>query len=317
MNPNQFAKFAWATLMVNFAVILWGAFVRATGSGAGCGSHWPLCNGEVVPRAPQVETMIEFGHRITSALAFFMIVALVIWAFRAFRSGSPVRLAAILALVFVLLEVVIGAGLIRFGWVKDDRSVARSVVMAIHLVNTFLLLGALTMTAWWGSGAKPAQFRGQGLAGLGWWLALAGTMVLGASGAITALGDTVFPAQSLAAGIQQEFAPGAHFLLRLRVWHPFIAISVGLYAVLVARTIKGLRPGLLTDWMADLQTALFIVQIVAGAINVALLAPVWMQLLHLALACAAWIGLVMLGLTAFAEREHPILQDGSPAGATA
>ena len=196
------------------------------------------------------------------------------------------------------------SSLVRFGLVRDDRSLARSVVMAIHLVNTFLLLGTLAMTAWWGSGAKPAQFRGQGLAGLGWWLALAGMMVLGASGAITALGDTVFPAQSLVEGLQQELSPGAHFLLRLRMWHPFIAISVGLYVVLVARTINALRPSPLTKRLADLQTALFIIQVIAGAINIALLAPVWMQLLHLALACAAWIGLIMLGLSAFAEIDY-------------
>ena len=59
MRP--FTRFAWAVLAANLAVVAWGAFVRATGSGAGCGQHWPPCNGAVVPRSPTAETAIEFS----------------------------------------------------------------------------------------------------------------------------------------------------------------------------------------------------------------------------------------------------------------
>jgi heme A synthase len=93
-------------------VILWGAFVRATGSGAGCGSHWPLCNGELVPRAPQVETVIEFIHRATSGLAFLLVLGLFVLAWRVYPKGDLVRRAAALSFLFIVTEALVGAGLV-------------------------------------------------------------------------------------------------------------------------------------------------------------------------------------------------------------
>lgn len=87
----RFAAFAWANVAYNLLVILWGAFVRATGSGAGCGDHWPLCDGQVIPRAPSTEMLIEFTHRLTSGVALLGAVALLVWAFRAYGRGHRVR----------------------------------------------------------------------------------------------------------------------------------------------------------------------------------------------------------------------------------
>src|SRR5436853_6203595 len=97
------ARFSIGVLCVNLAVIAWGAFVRATGSGAGCGSHWPLCNGEVLPRAPSVERIIEFSHRLTSGLSLLLVVALCVWAFRVHPRGHGVRRTSAAAVVFILL----------------------------------------------------------------------------------------------------------------------------------------------------------------------------------------------------------------------
>ena len=94
MRLTGLARFAWGVLAINIVVILWGAFVRASGSGAGCGSHWPLCNGEVVPVAVQVQTVIEFTHRVTSGTAFLLVIGLLVWARRAFPVGHQVRAAA-------------------------------------------------------------------------------------------------------------------------------------------------------------------------------------------------------------------------------
>jgi len=147
MDPRRFRRFAWGVLAYNLLVVAWGAYVRATGSGAGCGSHWPLCNGEVIPRAERIETLIEFSHRLTSALDGLLVLALAVWAFRLFPRRHPVRPAAAWSLVFLVAEALIGAGLVRFELVADDASLARALVMAAHLVNTFLLLAALTLTA--------------------------------------------------------------------------------------------------------------------------------------------------------------------------
>ncbi len=196
MKLSRFAWYAWGVLAYNILVILWGAFVRASGSGAGCGSHWPTCNGEVIHWPEQTETLIEFTHRLTSGLALILIVGLLVWAFRSYPKGHPVRVGAVLSFIFILTEALIGAGLVLFGWVDENASAARAVAIAIHLVNTFILLAVLTLTAWWASpGGKPLQLKNSwlnGALGLGF-LAILG---VGATGAVIALGDTLFPAAS-------------------------------------------------------------------------------------------------------------------------
>src|SRR5829696_7646401 len=143
------ARYAWAVLAYNVAVILWGAYVRATGSGAGCGAHWPLCNGEVVPRAAGVATLIEFSHRISSGVALIAIAILVVSAFRTTAAGHPARAGAVISGLLILTEAAVGAGLVLFQLVADNATMARAMFVAVHLLNTFLLLGALTLTAWW------------------------------------------------------------------------------------------------------------------------------------------------------------------------
>jgi hypothetical protein len=188
---TRFAKFAWLTLGYNVLVILWGAFVRATGSGAGCGSHWPTCNGQIIPRDPSIETLIEFSHRLTSGLAFLLVLAMLIWAFRAYPRRHIVRLGAVLSMVFMITEALVGAGLVLFERVATDVSYARAVWMAAHLLNTFILLLFIILTAWWASGGARFPLRGQGWTGAATLGALVLMTVIGMSGAVTALGDTL------------------------------------------------------------------------------------------------------------------------------
>jgi heme A synthase len=301
---TRFARFAWLVLAVALLVVLWGAYVRASGSGAGCGSHWPLCNGQVVPRAPRMETLVEFTHRLTSGLAFLLVVALVVGARRAFPRGHLTRRGAVLALFFILTEALVGAGLVLLELVAHNQSLARAIWMAAHLVNTFLLLGAIALTAWWAApetdGRGAPSMRGHrlvaGTLGVG---ALA-MLVLGVSGALTALGDTLFPARTLAEGFRQDFSPTAHFLIRLRFLHPTLAIGVGTYLVATALIVALRRPGRTTRRLATTLVGLFVAQIGAGILNLVLLAPVGMQLVHLLLADLVWITLVLLGAAALA-----------------
>jgi heme A synthase len=300
---SRFARFAWGVLAYNLGVVLWGAYVRASGSGAGCGSHWPLCNGEVVPRSRQVETLVELTHRATSGIALLLVVAMLVWALRSYPRGHLVRRGAKLAMLLMVLEALLGAGLVLFELVADNASMARAFAMAAHLVNTFFLIGAITLTAWWASGGRAVQLRGQGMVGWSLAVGILGFLLLGVSGAVTALGDTLFPARSLTEGIRQDFSPTAHLLLRLRILHPLIAIGVGLYLVLVAALVGNLRPSTATHRLARTLTALFLLQIGAGFLNLALLAPIWLQLVHLLLADLVWIALVLLTASALAARH--------------
>lgn len=292
MKLNRFARYAWFVVGYNLLVILWGAFVRASESGAGCGSHWPLCNGEIIPLAPSVARVIEFTHRTMSGLALLLVLGLVIWAFRAYQAGHPARAGAVASGVFIVTEALIGASLVLFGWVARDQSTARVVSISLHLVNTFLLLGSLTLTAWWASGGARVVWRGRGRLGLVLTLALVGVMLIGITGAITALGDTLFPAGSLAEGLQQDVSPTASFLIRLRVVHPLVAIAVGIYLLLLTFLAE---PGEdhASRLLANALRAMVALQLAAGALNVFLLAPTWMQLVHLLLADAVWITLVL------------------------
>jgi heme A synthase len=290
---SRFAVYAWAVLAFNLLVVLWGAFVRATGSGAGCGNHWPTCNGDVVPRAPEAATLIEFTHRVTSGIALLAIVGLIVWAFRAYPRGHRIRMGAVLSGVFILSEALIGAGLVLFQHVAKNASTARAFSLSVHLVNTFTLLAMIVLTAWWASGGRPLAVRGRGSSG---WLlagALAGLMVLGVSGAIAALGDTLFPVTSLAAGFSQDFAPSAHLFVRLRVFHPGIAIvAIGLLLFAVGRAMKQPRAPVIQSF-GLLVIGLACAQLVLGAMNLVMLAPVAMQLMHLLMADLLWIASIL------------------------
>lgn len=298
-NP-RFARFAWIALGVNVLVAVWGALVRASGSGAGCGSHWPACNGAAIPRLTELETAIEFTHRLSSGAALLLVLALLVWSRRAFAAGHPARSAAVAATLLILVEAGIGAGLVLAGLVADNPSLLRAPVMAAHLANTFLLLGALALTAWWGSGAPAMRLRGGGSAGALLAAALGGLLLVGVSGAIAALGDTLFPARSLAEGFRQDADPAAHLLLRLRVLHPLLAVAAGGLAAATALLLRRRSTDPRTRRLGALVAALVALQLVAGLVNLVLLAPVPMQLLHLLLADGLWIALVLLAASSLA-----------------
>jgi heme A synthase len=290
---SRLAKYAWMVLAVNILVILWGVYVRASGSGAGCGSHWPLCNGEVIPLSPQIETTIEFVHRLTSGVALILVLGLFVYTRRSLISGHPARVGATWAVIFIVIESLIGAGLVLFKLVADNDSIGRVVFISVHLVNTFLLLASITLTAWWASGGKPIQIGKNWLLNYALGIGFAGIILLGLTGAITALGDTLFPAESLIQGIQQDFSPTAHFLVRLRVWHPVLAIITGLYlgfTVVLTASFLSDRVVWIFTWIF---LGLFGTQLVAGLVNLLLLAPIPMQIIHLLLADLVWLTLVL------------------------
>ena len=212
-TSRAFERFAWGTLLYTIFVIIWGAFVRASGSGAGCGDHWPLCNGQITPHAPSFETMVELSHRITSGLSLILVIAMTVWAFRRFDKDHPVRGGAVASTVFILLEAALGAGLVLLKLVADNSSTLRAVAIALHLVNTFALLSAIAYTAWAASRKLTDSFtiradRGRCVA-IGCNVIL--FLLVGASGAIVALGDTLFPPSSISEGYTSGFFSNGTF----------------------------------------------------------------------------------------------------------
>ena len=307
---SRLAKLAWSVLGLNLAVVAWGAYVRASGSGAGCGAHWPLCQGEVVPRSPRLETIIELSHRVSSGVALVAVLAL---AIAATVARSPARRPAWAAFGFICAEALIGAGLVLFALVAHDASVARALSMGLHLANTFFLLAALALTAWRASGGEKIAWRRPGGAGLVIAAALFAVLVVATTGAVTALGDTLFPAASLKEGVAQDLSPTAHLFVKLRVVHPFLAVATSalvLAAAAAARVRGAGRRGPIV--MSRIVTVAFFAQLAVGVCNVALLAPIPVQLLHLLCADAVWIALVLLGAVTLPELQ-PIMSRNGPA----
>jgi heme A synthase len=298
MKLDRFAKYAWLTLAFNLLVIVWGGYVRASGSGAGCGSHWPLCNGEVIPGSPTVKTIVEFSHRLSSGLALLLVVGALVWAFLASsQKRPPIRYAAS-AMFFMLMEAAIGAGLVLFEMVAENKSIARALWMSAHLVNTFLLVGTLTLMAWAATTGGRLNVRGQGSINWVFAAAIVATLILGVSGAVSALGATLFPVTSLAEGLKQDLSPTAHVLIRLRFFHPLIAVGVSGLLISTAYFARSRRPGNDVKKWATALIALVFVQLGAGAVNLLLHAPIWLQLVHLLLSDLVWIALVLLGCAA-------------------
>lgn len=308
-EPSKFARAAWLMVAYTLGVIVFGAWVRITGSGAGCGQHWPTCHGDIVHRPESIETVIELTHRMTSGMCLLAAVALVIWAFRRFAPRHPARAATVIALVFLLLEALLGARLVLFGLVADDDSIERAVFMAIHLTNTCVLMGALAAAAWTGANAEQRLQRPRG--SLAW--LLGGTMIavllVSMSGAITALGDTLFPVAAdgtVREHLTADRAATAHFLARMRIVHPILAVGVGLFLLWFSIALPGMGGDSdpTVRRLGNLVAGLVLAQLCAGVVNIMLSAPGWMQLVHLALATCLWTALVVLALAGLSSAQR-------------
>ena len=280
-------RIAWAALFINLITVLGGTLVRATGSGAGCGASWPTCKGAILPGLGEVSTRIEFSHRLFSGLALLSLVLLVVSVYRNFPKGSAARKAARLSAIAIVIESLLGAWLVLARLVEDDASVMRTISVPIHLVNTLFLLGALTATAWIVTRGQnfvvPTGDRKR------IWIAAGALLVLGATGAIAALADTLFPVESLAQGLAADFDSSSHFLTRLRTIHPVVAVFSSAYLLhLAGNTLSRARGPALA------LIALVFSQLLVGVLNVVLLTPVTVQVLHLLLADCIWVMLIVL-----------------------
>lgn len=289
-------RFAWGFLAYSIAVILWGTIVRATGSGAGCGDHWPLCDGSVVQHSHTIEHLIEFIHRITSGLSLVGVLVLALWSFRGTERGHLARRAAVAAVVFMVIEAVLGALLVLLGLTAQSTSPLRAPFLALHLTNTLLLIASLALTADF-LGRRQGFASGQ-VKIIAPWPTLIGVVVfliVGVTGSLAALGDTLFPAESLATAMHQDFSVASNWLVRWRWMHPTVAVMAAFFLLwMLLRAMHAETTRRLSYFIL----ALLLLEYALGAANVALLAPVWMQVVHLLAADLLWVALVVLAARA-------------------
>ena len=291
---SHFKTFVELTLLYSLLVILWGAWVRISGSGDGCGESWPLCHGERDGR-----TWVELSHRLTSGLYGFIIIGLVIWSYRLFPKGHWVRKLSVLSLIFTVLEALIGARLVLAGLVGTNASFDRGLIMAVHLLNTFFLTGTLTLIIAFTDKGYIRRRRPLRVSGWLGFLTIVGFVLVGMSGAFAALSTTLYPSESLLAGLAQDFDSNAPLYIKLRAYHPILAVGF----------IGALLP-IIASWKRSVSFAkhslnrFLIVLLATGAIGLAtllLLSPVWLKLTHLLFSQILWIFLLFAFTTIFIE----------------
>ena len=299
------SRFAWFTLAYNIAVVFWGAYVRATGSGAGCGSHWPLCNGEFLPMTSQTQTLIEFTHRATSGLSLVLVATLLIWAWRRTARGEWSRYSAAAAAIVLFNEALLGAMLVVFEHVGMDRSASRAVFLSLHFGNTLLLVAALTLTAKWLTNTpRPFASSAKWFERIVIVIGLFCVMATGMTGSLAALGDTIFPSATLKDALVQDFSSNSYVLLRLRILHPLVAMVAVLYVLWMVRKLSKNREE--SSGILPFLTGTLLAQAALGVLNVLLLAPVWLQLTHLLVAEILWILLVLASASLLEDSRSQI-----------
>jgi cytochrome c oxidase assembly protein subunit 15 len=292
-NQKYFARYAWIYLIYNFYVILGGAYVRASGSGAGCGAHWPLCNGKIVPNFSIIHTIVEFTHRVSSGLVTIGGIILLIWAFACTSKGSPIRKAAISSFAFIIVEALLGAALVLFSLVESNSSNFRALMMALHLITTFMLLASISLTAAWSS-SFPIMNINKKKRKLVTIITLSiGLLIIGTSGAITALGDTLFHPKYVGEGLIEDIQYKSHILKSIRIYHPILAIVISIYFILLCIKLTKNNSSKIQNNLLKIIVSLVIFQIILGFINIFLLAPIWTQLIHLFIADMLWVSSVL------------------------
>lgn len=292
--PRPLRIYGWILTVYTVLVIVWGGAVTATGSGNGCGDHWPLCDGQVIVSHPHMKMMIEYAHRVSSAVVVFAILGLLLWTWLATPRGHIARIFSIAALVLVINEALLGAGLVLLRLTTGGVTLERVSYFSLHFTNTFLLLAAVAASAHFlsrksGYLRTKVRFRSLrfGLPGL---IAL---LIVAVSGSVADLGDTIYPSTNLRAAIAADFSSHGSWLVRLRWIHPAFALLAGIFlAWLVFGAVR--KPALRAMGFAVI--VLLCIQYALGATDVLLLAPTWMQLTHLLGADVLWVTVFLLAV---------------------
>ena len=294
---KRFYVLSWGVMLYLIAVILWGAWVRISGAGAGCGAHWPTCHGELIPISPSIETLIEYTHRLSSGMSLPLVLVLIYFAFKGYPKGHGVRWASVGVLIFLISESLVGAGLVKFELVAGDTSLARAITATLHLINTFTLSAFSALVVWWAkfeyqqpnlrSASSKVLIPGLGV-----------ILLVCMMGAVTALGDTLFPTsifteRGLIPKLVEDISGSTHFLVQLRIIHPILAVLSALYLAWAVHYVNRKKESVWGLYVWGMLAS----QMFLGLMNILLGAPGWLQIIHLLVALLLWLGTIALFLT--------------------
>lgn len=298
-DNSKLKKIALGLLIYTILVILWGAWVRISHSGNGCGDTWPLCDGQLIPKATHQKTWIEYAHRLMSGAYGILVVYFWILARKTLAKKSLALSTAFFTLIFMISEALLGAKLVIFGLVSNNDTPYRAFVMALHQVNSLLLTGAITLC--WLS-INSTQLSTKLFKPIKWQpIAI---IVLAITGAWASLSTTLFPSESLISGLLNDVSSSAHYLIRLRIIHPILALSLGSIMIALFWRSSLDETNSLELRNASQQTAFGLLAALAFGVSTLLaLSPTWMKLGHLAIAHVIWI-LVLRWMFIFSKSKQ-------------
>ena len=274
-------------IVLSILSILAGAFVRATGSGDGCGSTWPTCKGKIIPQLSDSSEVIEFSHRSISGI--LLIVTLIIFIkSRNMSKGTIVRTTVNFLTFFVIFEAAIGAVIVLYEWVGLNSSLPRIIAVPIHLVNTFGLLAcyAVLYKVLLNNFKNIKQLWDRRFVFVAFLFLLSG-----ATGSITALADVLFPSASFYEGLMEDFDRTSELLTRLRILHPIVATGLSVALIIESRKIQ-------KDYKIDVKflQLLVIVAVTLGVLNVLSNIVLLLSIFHLAIADLLWITYIYVSM---------------------
>ncbi len=272
-----FSRLCFGVLLFCLCIILWGAWVRISHSGDGCGPNWPDCQGEyLIDKTAPAKTWIEWTHRASTSVFGILVILLLLSAFIKFPKKHPVRKSSLCILFFTITEALIGAILVKFHLTGNNFSPLRVLTMNLHLINSLLLTCSLFL-CWRFSFNKVFSFSHRKY----FPIFILIFFVIAFFGSISALSATLFPSHSLIEGFLRDFHPDSNWLIRLRWLHPVLAILLGGgFAVYCHKFFKNKKTGQ-KDKSLILFTACLGLALLSGILNLFLLSPVFLKLSHL------------------------------------
>ena len=275
IESKKYSRILFGLWLYTLLVILWGAWVRISHSGDGCGDHWPLCSGQLIPDFTQNKTWIEYAHRLMSG-TYGIIVFYLFYKIKNSSTQPKIKTLNWFFLSLMLSEALLGALLVKGQLVTTNDSVARLIVMSFHQCNSFLLTG-VTFLLYLSFRADPSPLK------IKTYVPLYFFILLAASGAIASLSTTLFPSVSLFEGIVQDFAQNSHLFIRLRILHPLLALLIA----------GGFVIWLFVNQKVHIAFE-FLLAIFIGVITLLSLSPIYLKLAHLAIAHLLWARLLYL-----------------------
>ena len=295
---TYFLSYVWGLLIFTVAVIISGDIVQSTESGAGCGDSWPKCEGSLVPAIENIHTAIEFIHRALTSVLSVGYLGLLAWSYLLFGRRQLVWRSVLFSAFVLLLEILIGAALVFFGWVEDDASWGRVIVDSLHVVNTLILLASLVLILFWASESENRSISKEYSRGRFLIAAIGIVMVITITGTINSLADTLYFSDQVVV----EETPIAQLLVSVRAVHPLVAI-IGAFLIVGSIYMVMEDPKVTYSGLGFGIFGILFLQIIVGILNIALLTPVETQIIHLSLADALWVLLIFFSLYNYSSEK--------------